>query len=103
MSDSKKKEPEDVISLGPELPGGEVPFIRTRLTEGGPLVEGGLAHLVGKNEACEEDVLKLRHLRDNHFEVEEVISGKGPAKVNSAAYRKNWDTIFGSKQPVGQA
>lgn len=28
---------------------------------------------------------------------------KGPAKVNSDAYRSGWDSIFGKKQAVGQA
>ena len=27
----------------------------------------------------------------------------GPAKVNSEAYRRGWETIFGKKQPVGEA
>jgi hypothetical protein len=41
------------------------------------------------------------------FKVEEVggVSGstKGPAKVNSQAFRNNWDGIFGKKQVVGEA
>jgi len=28
---------------------------------------------------------------------------KGPAQVATPAYRANWDTLFGKKQPVGQA
>lgn len=27
----------------------------------------------------------------------------GPAQVATEAYRQNWDTLFGSKQTVGQA
>lgn len=27
----------------------------------------------------------------------------GPAQVATPAYRENWDTIFGTKKPVGQA
>lgn len=30
-------------------------------------------------------------------------SGGGPAKVTSDAYRSGWDSVFGSKMPVGQA
>lgn len=30
-------------------------------------------------------------------------ASKGPAQVATPAYRTNWDTLFGKKQPVGQA
>ena len=28
---------------------------------------------------------------------------KGPAQVATPAYRDNWETLFGKRQPVGQA
>lgn len=30
-------------------------------------------------------------------------ASKGPSQVATPAYRENWDTLFGKKQPVGQA
>lgn len=109
MADEKKAPDAataDVISFGAELPSGEVPFVRTRADEEGNLtIEGGVAAITeGEPPASNGDgeLLRLEHLHDNHFEVVEVL-GKGPVKVNSRAYRQNWDSIFGAKQTVGQA
>jgi hypothetical protein len=33
----------------------------------------------------------------------DALDKKGPAKVNSLAYRENFESIFGAKQEVGQA
>ena len=32
-----------------------------------------------------------------------LAKSKGPAQVATLAYRKNWETLFGKKQTVGQA
>jgi len=32
-----------------------------------------------------------------------MAASRGPAQVATAAYRNNWDTLFGKKQTVGQA
>ncbi len=103
MEDSKKPEKgRDIVSLGPQLPDGDAPYVRMKDTDEGPVVEYGTAHMVEPETETDREVLKLRHLHDNHFQVEEVVRS-GPAQVNSTAYRANWETIFGGKQTVGQA
>jgi hypothetical protein len=32
-----------------------------------------------------------------------LAAHKGPAQVATLAYRKNWETLFGKRQTVGQA
>jgi hypothetical protein len=32
-----------------------------------------------------------------------LATSRGPAQVASPAYRENWNALFGSRQPVGQA
>jgi hypothetical protein len=33
----------------------------------------------------------------------DVAAKRGPAQVSTRAYRDNWETLFGGKQPVGKA
>lgn len=46
---------------------------------------------------------------DGRYSVEPILGdsgskeSKGPAKVNSAAFRAGWDNIFGAKVTTGQA
>lgn len=47
------------------------------------------------------ECLHLHPISENNYEV--VSSTKGPAKVNSQAFRSNWENIFGQRQTVGQA
>ena len=35
--------------------------------------------------------------------MEVQVTHRGPAKVNSAAYRQGWERIFGNNTPVGEA
>lgn len=98
----EKKNPTDVVSLGPMLPDGNVFYTRSKTTDEGVKVEhgfGSFTPLSGPEEG--QEGMLLHHLRDNHYEV--VQSGKGPAKVNNAAFRGNWETIFGQRQAVGEA
>lgn len=32
-----------------------------------------------------------------------LAAHKGPAQVATPAFRENWETLFGKRQPVGQA
>jgi len=52
-------------------------------------------------EGVDVETVRLEHVGQGVARVAEVISG--PAKVNSRAYCDGWDTIFGSKQAVGEA
>ena len=46
-------------------------------------------------------MVRLEHVGKGVARITEVISG--PPMVNSAAYRSNYDSIFGCKQAVGEA
>ena len=95
----------DVISVGPNL-GGVCPFVRHLPDH---TIETGLAKIVGPDEVpTSQNPLFLEHRQGNVFNVKPLSKGgsdspKGPAKVNSPAFKSGWDNIFGSKAPVGQA
>lgn len=42
-------------------------------------------------------------LRQLSGSIRASATGSGPPQVATAAYRAGWDTLFGGKQPVGQA
>jgi hypothetical protein len=94
----------DILSLGPQLPNGDVSFIRTRESEGEVTVEAGTIELIEESKIpeTEGEVLRLRHIGDNRYEVTSTTR-TGPPQVNSKAYRTGWENIFGAKQTVGQA
>lgn len=58
--------------------------------DGQPLSDG--AHLVTCSPTDEPSVMEMTTIYKN------TSSSKGPAKVNSRAYRDNWDSIFGKKR-----
>jgi hypothetical protein len=58
------------------------------IDEGQPLPEG--------------ETLFLNRLDGNRFCVSDTFVNKGPAKVNSPQFKKNWDSIFG-KQAMGES
>ena len=108
MADEKKPDvPCDVIAVGETLPNGDISFVRQRQDETGTTIEGGtLRVLPDVPEAAPDDVeevVRMSHLTGNLFQVNEVVHKGGPAMVNNSAFRNNWETIFGSKQTVGQA
>lgn len=75
------------------------PCIRSR---GGNAEAGVLMPAVEGREPPEGvEVVRLEHVGKGVARVAEVISG--PPMVNSEAFRNNWDSIFGHKQPVGEA
>ncbi len=116
MADDEKgsKKPEhgacpegDVISVGPNL-GGICPFVRHHADHS---IETGLARIAEPGQIpTSANPLYLTHRQDNVFDVQTMSRGgsdvaptKGPAKVNSPAYKDGWENIFGNKTPVGQA
>ena len=88
----------DSLLAGPQLPNGFHPFVRHRaghsiqqgymrpVAEGEPLLDGAFC-LEQRGESNVYDV------RDEF--VMPKTEAKGPAKVNSAKFRKGWDSIFG--------
>ena len=111
MADEKKPPtpPGDVIAVGPMLPTGDITFVRQRQDDDGTgtIVEGGTLRVLPNGPPDEPsdgaEVLKVSHLQDNLYKVDEVVHKGGPAMVNSTAFRNGWETIFGGRQTVGQA
>ena len=93
MADEPK--PKDEVTILGAGPGGVVDFVRHRpdqpderilgrvINEGQPLPEG--------------ETLFLNQLEGNRFRVADSFINKGPAKVNSPQFKKNWDSIFGKQ------
>ena len=113
--DNEKKTPPtcpsgDELRAGPDLGDGSRPFVRhtadhklvagimTPAQEGQPMADGAfhLEHIDGDRYK----VYKVEELPTGHVPGSTV---KGPAKVNSRAFRENFDSIFGKKIPVGEA
>lgn len=107
--DDDCKETEDVLIPGPfQTPDGGVPFIRH--TADHQTVTGVMYRCEEGKPLMGQSCFALSPREDGLMRVEEVHTGgapqsasKGPAKVNNAAFRSNWETIFGKKAPVGEA
>ena len=96
----------DMISVGPNL-GGVCPFVRHHADH---KIETGFARIVMPGEQpTGPNPLYLEHREGTIFNVKPMSRGgsdtasKGPAKVNSPAFKSGWDNIFGKKAPPGQA
>ena len=102
--DDGKKDSTDELMAGPPLPGGARPYVRHRADHS---IQTGIMRPVAEGESLGEGTFTLDHIEGDRYAVQEVFpeqeGAKGPAKVNSKAFRDNWDTIFGKKVPVGQA
>jgi hypothetical protein len=109
VADEKKTDNHsDVIAVGPVLPNGDITFVRQREEDTGTVIESGTMRVLPEGPPEDKpddvsDVLRISHLQDNLYRVDEVVHKGGPAMVNSAAYKSGWDTIFGGTQTVGQA
>lgn len=106
MADDKKPTcpAGDELRAGPDLGNGSRPFVRhtadhkiemgvmTPVKEGQPILPGAfhLESIPGTDRYKVEGALPASE------------SAKGPAKVNSGAYRDGWDGIFG-KRPIAEA
>jgi hypothetical protein len=92
----------DSLQLGPDL-GGVRPFLRHRADHS---IELGLAKVADPEQPIPEGSLQLKHRQGTVYDIKGTIesgSRKGPAKVVSEPYRRNWDNIFGNRTQVGQA
>jgi hypothetical protein len=103
MAEDDKK---DRVYVGPKMDSGYALFVREH-ADGS--TSSGVLSADTEKLADATSVGRLKHIEDNVFELRDEVkftqgSRKGPAKVNSQAYRSGWDGIFGPKKPpVGQA
>lgn len=66
--------------------GVEVPGVLSPLREGVPISQ-------------EQEIVRLQHEKDNEWTMDTVYDPKteGPTKVNSLAFHRGWDAIWGAK------
>lgn len=110
MADDEKKgdcSTGDELQAGPELPGGFRPFVRHTADH---TIQAGVMKKIEEGEPIYDNALYLKPIEGDRFEVVGTFqkdasstAKSGPAKVNTKAYRDNWDNIFGKKSTVGQA
>ena len=109
MSDEKKPcERGDTVLMGPEVGGGERLFVRHTAEHE---IQMGTLHPLADGESIGTgSVLALEPgEQPGHFKVTDsyeaggrpeagaAATAKGPAKVNTPAYRSGWDALFGQK------
>jgi hypothetical protein len=102
---TEKKDERDVIFVGPENGRGGNVALRCR---GGMVTDAGSIHPLENGKPIMGEAVRL-HPRDEgggyymEYLVEPAEPGKskGPTKVNSRAYRDNWDEIFGKRGLFG--
>jgi hypothetical protein len=90
--------------VGPDL-GGVRPFVRHHSDHE---FQAGLAKMVDPSEPPPDNAVRLRHREGMVFDVSPPATttsatSRGPAQVSTESYRRNYDTLFGVKQVVGQA
>ncbi len=103
MSDEKKNGParEDTLILGPPTQDGGHVYVRHREDDA---VEAGVCHPIPDGQPLGENAHLLVPRGNSEYTVKPVPeSRKGPSRANSAAFVRNFDTIFGKKQVVGEA
>jgi hypothetical protein len=113
MDDEKKTPPTcpsgDELRAGPDLGDGSRPFVRH--TADHKIIAGIMTPAPAQEgQPMASGAFHLEHIDGDRYKVEELPTGhvpdagtKGPAKVNSRAFRENFDSIFGKKIPVGEA
>lgn len=96
MSD---KEDKDLLVMGPELSSGARAVLKITKDE----VYAGSVYPEDKAPEEANTRITTKSLGGSVYEIvsEEPI-GK-PARVNSRAFRENWDTIFGQQSVIGSA
>lgn len=109
--DDENKPGEDVLFPAPfRNEDGGVPFVRH--TADHEMVQGVMYPCEeGKPLLPGNEIFSLEPRAKGGLSVTSLYStkasgaqeSKGPAKVNSRAYRANWETIFGKKAPIGEA
>lgn len=98
---SQEDQKDDVMSLGPALPGGGRLYVRQLPDQS---IDVGVAKEVadGTPMLGEQELVQLTRRDDGYYNVTEIYSNKSRTRVTSDAYREGWDQIFG-KPAVGQA
>lgn len=102
---SNEKEPPcvcgDELQAGPDLGDGSHVYVRHTADHD---IQMGTLHPIREGQPIPEGSMHLTPIGETgRYRVEPIptSASKGPAKVNSRAYRDNWDSIFGQKMSVG--
>lgn len=93
----------DVAFLGPRNSDGSVPVVRKKDNE---VMVGTLTPLKEGEDISkyEQEIVSVsKNENDLGYSIKTLREAKGPTKVNSEAFRNNWEGIFGSKTEVAQA
>lgn len=104
--DTKKGQPcdgKDVVTLGPEIAPGVHPAVRH---DANHEITVGMLHIVKEGQPMPDNTLVLQKGEGSEFHVVGEVSKvgrSGPAQVATDAYRRNYETIFGARQVVGEA
>lgn len=101
MDDKKCPGDDAIYPLPTRLPDGSIPVIHHDKDHN--LQMGSICELKD-GQPITGDVVQLEDYQPGRWcKMKTVVTGrKGPAKVNSAAYKQGWTNIFG-KQTRGQA
>jgi len=105
MSNDMKDNPcdgKDVVTLGPEITPGVHPCVRHNANHE---ITVGVLHVVKDGDPVPENALILQKGEGTTYHVvgEAKATSHGPAQVATDTYRRNWESIFGARQVVGQA
>ena len=69
------------------------------LKEGAPIVSGEVVHLTSRTDHPELCDVRVQYKAPERRHDAATPAHKGPALVNSGAYRDHWDGIFQKKNP----
>ena len=93
MSEPKKENP--VLIMGPQISETERQAVRID-------AEGVHHGTISSEHNQEGTLIKAKHLGSNIYEIVAEQRNK-PTMVNSAAFKSNWETIFGQKVQAYQS
>lgn len=95
------------MCLGPEMARGVRAYVRHTAD---CRVKAGMIRPVREGESLVGGGVCLEHKKGDVYAVVHEVppmaaadERSGPAQVSTKDYRKGWDRIFGSRQPIGEA
>jgi hypothetical protein len=97
------KEDKGFVVMGPELSNGGRAALRVTkegTQEGVMFREGEAPADCGEGELTR---VETEQIAGPIYQVTSEVPISKPSKVNSKAFRNNWDGIFGNKQAMGEA
>ncbi len=100
MSDESECDTEEMLAVSTPIDHKGTRMTAQRLDDGGIRFRRCAPLVDGQPIGADAEIFKLHRRGDGVWEKRTYRSG--PARVNSPAYRGNWDSIFG-KQPIAEA